>query len=101
MAIIRPGTSPAGTLESAASFTVVEAQTRSTPRWGRVTWVVSEPEVTEPLAAMMALPCETSSAPVTVAASSGWALSRGMMAMGPEGVGAGSGAGEAAGAGAV
>ena len=32
MAIIRPGVSPAGTLESAASFTVVEAQTRNTPR---------------------------------------------------------------------
>jgi hypothetical protein len=86
MANIRPGVSPAGTLEPAASLTVVEAQTRSTPRWGSTTSVVWLPEVTAPLAAMTALPCETSSAPVTLAAASGFLLSSGTMAMGVMGL---------------
>ncbi len=63
MAIISPGISPEGTLESAASFTVVVAQTRSTPRCGSRTSVVSDPAVTAPLAAMMALPCEPQALP--------------------------------------
>jgi hypothetical protein len=56
MAIINPGVSPAGTLESAASFTLVDAQTRSTPRCGRITCVVSVPEVIVPLAGNDRLP---------------------------------------------
>jgi hypothetical protein len=68
MAMSSPGMFPAGTEESAASFTVVEAQTRRVPRRGSVTLVVAEPEVTEPLETMMARPAVTSSAPVTVGA---------------------------------
>src|ERR1035438_2194101 len=82
MAIIRPGVSPAGTLESAASLTVVESQPRRTPRWGSTTSVVWLPEVIVPLATITALPCETSSAPVTLAAASGFLLSSATMAMG-------------------
>src|ERR1035438_2872271 len=95
MAMSRPGISPAGTLESAAGLTVVEAQTRKTPRWGRITSVVWLPEVMAPLAAMMALPEGTSRAPVTVAAWPGFLLSSGTMAIGPDST---AGAGEGAGA---
>jgi hypothetical protein len=47
-----------------------------------MTSVVWLPEVTVPLAAITALPCVTSSAPVTLAAASGFLLSSGTMAMG-------------------
>src|ERR1035437_9777448 len=97
MAIIRPGVSPVGTLESAASLTVVEAQTRNTPRWGNTTSVVWLPEVIVPLATITALPCETSSAPVTLAAASGFFVSSETMAIGAASVAA---AGVAAGWGA-
>jgi hypothetical protein len=84
---MRPGTSPAGTLASDASFTVVEAQIRSTPRRGRVTSVVMAPDVTAPLDAIMARPFATWRAPVTIAALPGSLLSSDTTAMGPFSVG--------------
>src|SRR6516165_7718281 len=78
-----PGTSPAGTLASVASLTVVEAQIRSMPRRGKVTSVVAVPDVIAPLEAIIALPFETWSAPVTIAALPGSLLSRDTIAIEP------------------
>ena len=89
MAIISPGVSPAGTLESAARLIVVAAHTRSIPRCGSVTCVVCVPDVTVPLATITALPCDTSSAPVTFAALSGFLFSSGTIAIGPASTAAG------------
>ena len=82
IAIISPGLSPFGADASAASFTVVEAQTCSTPRCGSVTSAVCAPAVTLPLAAITALSCVTSSDPVTVFAAAGSFSPSGTIAMG-------------------
>jgi hypothetical protein len=82
MAIMRPGASSAGTLASAVSLTVVEAQTWSVPRCGRETSVVAAPEEMVPLVAMKALPFMTCNAPVTTAALPGIRLSNETIAMG-------------------
>src|SRR5580658_6163291 len=82
MASRMPGSSPAGTLASAAILTVVEAQTCSEPRWGRDTCAVAVPEEMVPLVVMKARPFMTCSAPVTMEALPGRWLSSGTMAMG-------------------
>src|SRR6266702_2282770 len=73
---MRPGVSPAGTLESADMCTAVDAHTRITPRCGRMTLVVIDPEVTVPLVVMKAVPLVTWRAPTT------WAWSRFEASMG-------------------
>src|SRR6476469_4358458 len=95
---MRPGVSPDGTLASAERCTLVDAQTRRTPRRGSTISVVLEPDVTVPEVAITAFPAKTSIAPVTWAALSALLLSRGTKAIGLEGwgglaAGAGIGAG--------
>ena len=81
-AISNPGTSSSGALASAASFTVLEAHTRSVPRDGSATSAVAGPAVMLPLPVKYAFPFHACMGPATSSAAPGIALSSGTMATG-------------------
>jgi hypothetical protein len=66
---------------SAATLTVVDAQTRNIPRWGRTTSVVFAAEVMLPVVAITAFPTLIERAPVTVVEASTGTIAMGVAAV--------------------